>query len=57
MGTMIWAPWYFVSSPRNSVNGKKHAFIKSCGKFCLLKYIFKSVKIKPSLFVMQSLYK
>ena len=24
-------PCYFVSSPRTSVNGKKHAFIKSCG--------------------------
>ena len=28
---MIRAPWYFVSSARNSVNGKKPAFFKSLG--------------------------
>ena len=33
---MIWAHWYFVSSPRNSVNGKKSAFIKSCGNIFII---------------------
>ena len=28
---MILAPGYFVSSPRNSVNGEKPSFKKSCG--------------------------
>ena len=27
------APWYFVCSPRNYVNSKKHAFIKRNGDF------------------------